>query len=216
MLKKMMIASLLVTGLSTAAQAQLVNNGGFEQPTVSDPCCITSPPVDIPGWTATPNVNVVNGTFSSWNGNLAKEGNQYLDLVGEGGTGAIEQNIATAVGQLYNLSFFYSHNLFAGLTTASANIYLNGSLFGSITHTGGDRTNLNWTAFSKDFTATTALTNLKFVNTAGAGNEGVFLDAINVAAVPEPATWAMMLLGFGGIGAAMRRQRKPTRLAQIA
>lgn len=28
--------------------------------------------------------------------------------------------------------------------------------------------------------------------------------------VPEPATWAMMLLGFGGIGFAMRRQRKPS------
>lgn len=27
-----------------------------------------------------------------------------------------------------------------------------------------------------------------------------------VAAVPEPATWAMMLLGFGGIGFAMRRR----------
>jgi len=29
------------------------------------------------------------------------------------------------------------------------------------------------------------------------------------AAVPEPATWAMMLFGFGAIGAAMRRTRKP-------
>ncbi len=28
------------------------------------------------------------------------------------------------------------------------------------------------------------------------------------AAVPEPATWAMMLIGFGGIGAAMRRRRR--------
>ena len=31
-------------------------------------------------------------------------------------------------------------------------------------------------------------------------------------AVPEPATWAMMLLGFAGIGAATRRDRKGTRL----
>jgi hypothetical protein len=38
-------------------------------------------------------------------------------------------------------------------------------------------------------------------------------------AVPEPATWAMMLLGFGGIGAVMRRRRRLTntgRLLQIA
>ena len=26
--------------------------------------------------------------------------------------------------------------------------------------------------------------------------------------VPEPATWAMMLLGFGGLGATMRQRRK--------
>ncbi|MFD1787585.1 PEPxxWA-CTERM sorting domain-containing protein [Sphingomonas floccifaciens] len=28
------------------------------------------------------------------------------------------------------------------------------------------------------------------------------------AAVPEPATWAMMLIGFGGIGASMRRRKQ--------
>ena len=34
-------------------------------------------------------------------------------------------------------------------------------------------------------------------------------------AVPGPATWAMMLLGFGGIGFAMRRRRSG-RLLQVA
>jgi hypothetical protein len=34
--------------------------------------------------------------------------------------------------------------------------------------------------------------------------------------VPEPATWAMMLLGFGGIAMAMRRRRSNGRLLQIA
>jgi hypothetical protein len=33
--------------------------------------------------------------------------------------------------------------------------------------------------------------------------------------VPEPATWTMMLVGFAGIGVAMRRRRRPV-LAQLA
>jgi PEP-CTERM motif len=32
-------------------------------------------------------------------------------------------------------------------------------------------------------------------------------DGTFTTAVPEPATWAMMLAGFGGLGAAMRRRR---------
>ncbi|MGH7017613.1 MAG: PEPxxWA-CTERM sorting domain-containing protein, partial [Caulobacteraceae bacterium] len=30
------------------------------------------------------------------------------------------------------------------------------------------------------------------------------------AAVPEPATWALMLAGFGGLGWALRRRRAAT------
>jgi hypothetical protein len=37
---------------------------------------------------------------------------------------------------------------------------------------------------------------------------------LNVSAVPEPSTWAMMLLGFAGIGfTACRRKAKPALMA---
>lgn len=35
------------------------------------------------------------------------------------------------------------------------------------------------------------------------------------AAVPEPATWALMLLGFGAVGASLRRRRQVTHLPQF-
>ena len=48
-----------------------------------------------------------------------------------------------------------------------------------------------------------------------AGN--VLLTAISLTpSVPEAGTWAMMLLGFGAIGAAMRRRRGQAMPQQIA
>lgn len=37
-----------------------------------------------------------------------------------------------------------------------------------------------------------------------------------VAAVPEPATWAMMLMGFGAMGVSLRRRRRTQNLLQAA
>lgn len=37
-----------------------------------------------------------------------------------------------------------------------------------------------------------------------------------VAAVPEPATWAMMLIGFGAMGVSLRGRRRPSNLLQAA
>ena len=48
------------------------------------------------------------------------------------------------------------------------------------------------------------------------GTVGSYVGNFNVqTAVPEAATWAMMLLGFGGMGFVIRRRRKPV-LAQLA
>ena len=55
---------------------------------------------------------------------------------------------------------------------------------------------------------------LNSVTNSGGWADGAVATA-NVAPVPEPATWAMMLLGFCGIGMVIRRRSKPL-LAQLA
>jgi len=53
------------------------------------------------------------------------------------------------------------------------------------------------------------------VGTGGSGSYSGNFNITNSGGVPEPATWAMMLLGFGGIGFSVRRRRLAT-LLQLA
>jgi len=61
------------------------------------------------------------------------------------------------------------------------------------------------------FTVPTGATEL-YLGTADGyqwnNNVGAYDVTLSGPAVPEPATWAMMLVGFGGLGAAMRSRRK--------
>ena len=210
------LAATAALTISCNASAQLVN-GGFEAPVVTDSCCITAPPSSIPGWTPSGgNVNVVNGNFGSTGGNLAFQGVQYLDLIGEGSTGSISQTFATITGQAYTLSFAYAHNLFGGTPSASALFSVDG-LAGLLFHNTGSTSNLDWLTFSGSFVADDASATLNFTNVTGGNNAGVLLDAVSVqAAVPEPGTWALMLLGFGMVGGATRMARRQRRMAVLA
>lgn len=72
--------------------------------------------------------------------------------------------------------------------------------------------NQSFGSYSLFFTAGNAGTLKFFTGTGSADNVGPLLDkvalSIDKAAVPEPAAWAMMLAGFGLVGAAMRRREK--------
>ena len=52
--------------------------------------------------------------------------------------------------------------------------------------------------------------------TGGAASFSGNLSFASVAAVPEPGTWALMLLGFGAVGFSMRRRRSGAYLLQAA
>jgi len=74
-------------------------------------------------------------------------------------------------------------------------------------------TELTWTDLpnwgSTDFYA--------FTSGGTTPNNNVLLGGLSaVGGVPEPSTWAMMLLGFGAMGFALRRRKRPALLAQIA
>ena len=202
-------AGISLFGATTAnAAVNLVVNGGFENNTFGG----TGPdgyynigPAgsganhDIPdgfGWSVpVNNVDIVsNGRYGP---NLSTGGAFNLDLVGYGSSGAISQTLATIVGQQYLVSLDYSSN--DGINNPTA-IIAGDSTIGTITGTHA------WQNYTGLFTATSTSTTFMISEGVGGGNAGVFLDNINVSAVPEPATWAMILLGFGLIGFAMRKR----------
>jgi len=96
-----------------------------------------------------------------------------------------------------------------------------GDLFGTITGNSSGAT-ISWLSAGvaiNGFLYTVTNSPLSIVPPAtcipGTAVCGVTTIQGQVQAVPEPATWALMLIGFGGMGFAMRRRRKPV-LAQVA
>jgi hypothetical protein len=72
--------------------------------------------------------------------------------------------------------------------------------------------NLSYTANAGAGTyAGTGLPGVAFTGSASAG--GTFELIYNYAAVPEPGTWALLMLGVGAIGVAMRRRKDGLALA---
>lgn len=57
---------------------------------------------------------------------------------------------------------------------------------------------------------------VSFTGSTNSNTTGVITGNVSLTAVPEAKTWAMMLLGFGAIGMAMRSRRRRTVLAQVA
>ncbi len=72
-----------------------------------------------------------------------------------------------------------------------------------------------WMTASFDFTATSTSEALQFLSIGGPTSlpPVAFLDGVSLTGdvpggVPEPATWAMMGLGFAGLGLVAYRRRK--------
>lgn len=93
------------------------------------------------------------------------------------------------------------------LATNSADCYMCGTLASS----GSD--NGVWHSLGLP---STTFYDFYALGTSNGAASNVLLGSLSVAAVPEPATWAMMLIGFGAIGLAARRSRRKVAIAQLA
>jgi hypothetical protein len=128
----------------------------------------------------------------------------YLDLNGNT-AGTIEQKFSTIAGQKYTLSFYYSNNPGGSPNLDEALVKLTGgiSFSDTVAHYGATSEDLKWVYYSETFTADiTGDTYLSFAQDPvnQCCNGGILLDSVSVSAIPEPSTWAMMILGFLGVG----------------
>jgi len=76
-----------------------------------------------------------------------------------------------------------------------------------LTSTGGQNLDSLFNHYSYTFTTAPGLVQVQFTNFASStDNTDAFVDNVSLQAVPEPATWAMMIGGFALVGASMRRR----------
>ena len=207
-------AALAIAG--PAGAANLILNGGFNNGlTVGMTNNFSTLGV---GSSAINNWAVVGGNIDWIRGYWqSSDGDGYsIDLNGLT-SGAIAQTISTVAGNGYTLTFDMSGNpdMFRGETRVAV-IGAGGVTIGAATYTltaATSRSNMLWEERTLGFVATGSSTEIRFTSgnpfPPGSGNccWGAALDNVAVQVVPEPATWAMMIAGFGGIGGLVRRRR---------
>ena len=204
------LASLVTAGAANAA-TELVVNGSFESDVISSPYAQLS---TITGWTSSVSGNTAfelqkgatQGGLSGFNP-VAADGKQYLELNTES-LSSTSQTLATTAGSNYTLSFAYSGRPDTpGGANSLMNVYWGSTLLtptSLIGNTGGV-----WQSYSQNLTALGSSTVLRFesIGPVSAPTYGSYLDNVSVmAAVPEPETYAMMLLGLGLLGFMARRK----------
>lgn len=210
--KLLSIALAAGMGMSTAAQAELVKNGGFELTVINGGWQQLGA---VSGWTSSVSggsafeiqKGALQGGAAGFNP-YAYEGKQYLELNAASFT-TVSQSIATNPLALYTLSFAYAGRPDTVNGTASLmNVYWGNTKLNASALIG--QTNGTWSTFTmKDLVATNASTMLRFesIGPSAAPSYGSYLDAVSVnGTVPEPASATLLLAGIAGVALSRRRK----------
>jgi len=115
------------------------------------------------------------------------------------GKGYVQLDFSALLGKVSNVSFF----------TNSTTQGEQWSIFGS--NSSGSYSGAALLSGTNELSANLpGLGNWKFydfVSTSQSGGQNFLIGGLTMTAVPEPATWATMLFGFGLMGAGLRRRR---------
>ena len=202
MLLRLAFAAVLLAAAPVASASVLVSN-------IAEPVRATTQ-IDASLWAAQSFIN--DGTTST----LTRINAVVGSLVGSPGLVA-ELHDGTTSGTLLTTFVLPS---FSGAPSArsflpSSLVTLNpGATYWLVLGASG-RGSIGWSyAEGNNQTGTGSLGNYAYSSDQGAtwgsaGAQNPYLIEVNVrtGAVPEPATWAIMLMGFAGAGAAIRRRR---------
>jgi hypothetical protein len=188
------------------AAANLVVNGDFESPNIGNQLFEThniGDPVLAPWVIDGPAPGTGIDIISTRTGcaACANTGQQAIDMSGSPGPGFLYQDLATAPGAAYTLTFWVSSN--GGPFVGGLTIAWNGSNIDTITSPPQGI----WLPFSYSVTATGSTTRLEFFSNV-AGNAGPFLDTVSVdSAVPEPGSAVLLVLSFASLPLLRRARR---------
>lgn len=204
------ILSLMATAMvAVPATAATFMNGSFEQPGGAPiRRFLTDGDTFVTGWTN-------NGGFQIYESSgqdsiAAGEGAYYVSFGHNGAIGGtLSQTFDTVINQAYTVNYLVRQQ--QGNDSAQS---LTAEIVGGPSVLNGALSATDWLAgITLSFVATNASTTLRFRDSSTSGSfANVALDAVSVIgagpAVPEPASWAMMIAGFGMTGAAMRRRSR--------
>jgi len=193
------------TALAGAAHAAVIVNGDFNNPNVGGGYGQFA---TIPGWFDTSDTLEV-GASTVYGLSCETAGCQNLE-VNSNTFDTVSQTVTgLTAGDTYFLSWDYGGRNGGG--AQQLDVSFGGTQVATDT---SDGVNAVWTPNRVAIVATGSTETLTFqsINVGGTPSYGNELTGVSIS-VPEPAAWALMILGFAGLGGALRARRGNLRLA---